>query len=79
MFGKDNMIQAQRDLQIALNALGKAQGQVSTALGTAADTTSTPDGQHTYWAALATAIGTAITDLNTAIGDVYFYPDQVHP
>ncbi len=76
MFGKDNIIQAQRDLQIALTALGKAQSQVSSAIGAAADTTSTPDTQSGSWGTLHTAIATAITNLNTAIGDVYFYPEQ---
>lgn len=76
MFGKDYIIQAQRDLQIGLTALGKAQGQVSAAIGTAADTASTPDTQHASWSTLHTAIATAITNLNTAITDVYYYPEQ---
>lgn len=76
MFGHDNMVQAQKELQSALIILGKAKGQVSSAIMTAADATSTGDTQHGTWATLATAIGTAITDLQTAIAEVYFYPEQ---
>lgn len=55
MFGHDNMVQAKKDLQEAIIKLGKAQSQVSAAIGAAADTTSSQDTQYLYWGSAGTS------------------------
>ena len=71
------MLQAEKLLQQALVTLGAAQNAVSEAIAT--DTMIPPgDPNSSYWGTLQTAIATAITDVNTAIGDVYYSPEQNH-
>lgn len=78
MLSHDNLIQANNLISKAQKDITKAKGLIDRSIVIDADGSTAPDPNYSYWAALSTALGTVITDLGTASGDVYFYPEQVH-
>ena len=75
---RENFIQVNKILLEAKTALGKAKSLVGKSIMIDTDGTTATDGSEGQWATLNTQIGTAITAINTAVGEVYFYPENVY-
>lgn len=73
---KDNLIQARNLLEQAIIFLGQAQSLVGHAQTLDVTPNTSPDANYSTWATLSTAIGTAITNSKTAMGELYYYPTQ---
>ncbi len=73
---KDSLIQARNLIEKAIIDLSKANSLVARATTIDVTPNTAPDGNYSTWATLGTAIGTAITNSQTAMGELYYYPTQ---
>lgn len=77
MLAHDDMIQIEKQLDLAKAALAKANTLMSRAISTDDGTNTHQDPTHSSdWATMVTDIGTAITAVVTVQAAMHYYPEK---
>ena len=78
MLGHDNMLQIEKQLDLAITALGIANTLMSRTITSEVATITGQDPLHGDWATISTDIASAITAVNTIKSNMYYYPEKVN-